>query len=94
MKHIIKCMAKNCNIKIEIELKKTWYLNDNNKRIYTYARENKLSFCNFHTIQFNNALNEMKENISKENISKENIQKILKENINNKVNKELNKYKE
>ncbi len=37
----IKCMAKGCNIKIEIELKRTWYLNENNKRIYTYARENK-----------------------------------------------------
>ncbi|WJG69622.1 hypothetical protein [Spiroplasma ixodetis] len=89
MKHIIKCMAKDCNIKIEIELKRTWYLNDNNKRIYTYGRENKLSFCSFHTKQFNNALTEMKENISKEN-----IENILKENINNKVNNELNKYKE
>ncbi|WP_339046112.1 hypothetical protein [Spiroplasma endosymbiont of Colias croceus] len=89
MKHIIKCMAKNCNIKIEIELKRTWYLNDNNKRIYTYARENKLSFCSKHNQEFTNALNEMKENISKEN-----IENILKENINNNVNKQLNKYKE
>lgn len=88
MKHIIKCMAKDCNIKIEIELKRTWYLNENKKRIYTYARENELSFCIFHKKQFNNALNEMKESISKEN-----IEKILKENIKNKVNIQLNKYK-
>ncbi|WP_342254630.1 hypothetical protein [Spiroplasma endosymbiont of Zeiraphera isertana] len=88
MKHIIKCMAKDCQIKIEIELKRTWYLNDNNKRIYTFARKNKLSFCHFHNQQFNNALNEMKENISKQE-----IEKILKENINNKVKKSLNKYK-
>ncbi len=44
----IKYMAKDCNIKIEIELKRTWYLNENNKRIYTYPREHILSFCNFH----------------------------------------------
>ncbi|WP_425380756.1 hypothetical protein [Spiroplasma endosymbiont of Polydrusus pterygomalis] len=84
----IKCMAKNCDIKIEIKLKRTWYL-ENNKRVYTYIRDNLLSFCNFHTEEFKNALAEMKIKIHKDIINKQ-----LKEEINNQVNKELNKYKE
>lgn len=84
----IKCMAKNCDIKIEIKLKRTWYV-ENNKRVYTYNRDNELSFCQKHTEQFNIALQEMKIKIHKDIINKQ-----LKEEINKQLKEELNKYKE
>lgn len=93
MKHIIKCMAKNCNIKIDIELKRTWYLDNNNKKIYTYGRENQLSFCLKHTEKFNNALNEMKQELSKQKIEKI-LKNNIKDNINNSLKDMLDKYKE
>lgn len=86
--HKIKCMAKGCQVNIIIKLKRTWYL-DNNKRVYTYDRDNKLSFCSKHTEEFNNALAEMKISQHKDIINKQ-----LKEEINRNINKEFNKYKE
>lgn len=82
----IKCMAKGCNIIIEITLKRVWYL-ENNKRVYYWAKKNELSFCNDHTQQFNKALQEMKEVQTKESINKD-----LKETIQNNVDKGMKKY--
>lgn len=83
----IKCMAKNCQVNIIIQLKKTWYL-ENNKRVYTYDRDNKLSFCPSHTEEFNNALAEMKISQHKDIINNQ-----LKEEINKNIQKEFKKYK-
>lgn len=56
----IKCMAKNCTTIIEIQVKKTWYNDNQGNRVYGYGREPGLSFCNIHNNDFNKAIEEMK----------------------------------
>lgn len=86
--HKIKCMAKGCEVNIIIKLKRTWYL-ENNKRVYTYNRDNDLSFCPRHTKEFNIALQEMKVTLHKDIINNQ-----LKVEINKNIEKEFKKYKE
>ena len=80
----IKCMTKNCKVKIIIEVNKI--IIDNKEQ---YESKEILNFCLIHKEQFNNKLNEIKNYYNKDNLNN----KFIKDISNNVVNK-YNKNKE
>lgn len=80
----IKCMAKNCKVKIIIEVNKI--IIDNKEQ---YEPKEMLNCCPKHKEQFNNKLKEIKNHYTKNNLNN----KFIKDISNNVVNK-YNKNKE
>lgn len=81
----IKCMAKDCKVKIIIEVNKI--IIDNKKQ---YEPKEILNFCEIHKKQFNNKLKEIKQNYTQNNLNN----KFIKDISNNVVNKYNKKNKE
>ncbi|WP_395473129.1 hypothetical protein [Spiroplasma endosymbiont of Nomada rufipes] len=77
----IKCMAKNCKVKIIIEVNKV--IIDNKEQ---FEPKEMLNFCLIHKEQFNNKLKEIKQNYTENNLNNKFI-KDISTNVVNKYNK-------